>query len=173
MVLSPAPPPGGEGHTQGGGRSRPSPGASAPAGRPPGGARGALCTAWSGAGPRPLGRRARVGASAPRGQLPVQRSLRLLSAARPVRREPCGGCACARPPPLKVVFCPQSSTGSQDGPASNPSSSNSSQDSLHKAPKKKGIKSSIGRLFGKKEKGRPGALGKESLGQGGWFPANS
>uniref|UniRef100_A0A8B9CSR7 PTPRF interacting protein alpha 1 n=1 Tax=Anser brachyrhynchus TaxID=132585 RepID=A0A8B9CSR7_9AVES len=35
-------------------------------------------------------------------------------------------------------------------------SSNSSQDSLHKAPKKKGIKSSIGRLFGKKEKGRPG-----------------
>ncbi|TKC52271.1 hypothetical protein EI555_000390, partial [Monodon monoceros] len=57
------------------------------------------------------------------------------------------------------------STGSQDGPASNPSSSSSSQDSLHKAPKKKGIKSSIGRLFGKKEKGRPGALGKESLGQ--------
>uniref|UniRef100_A0A8D2MKK5 PTPRF interacting protein alpha 1 n=1 Tax=Zonotrichia albicollis TaxID=44394 RepID=A0A8D2MKK5_ZONAL len=40
--------------------------------------------------------------------------------------------------------------------ALNPSSSNSSQDSLHKAPKKKGIKSSIGRLFGKKEKGRPG-----------------
>uniref|UniRef100_A0A8C4NE26 PTPRF interacting protein alpha 2 n=1 Tax=Eptatretus burgeri TaxID=7764 RepID=A0A8C4NE26_EPTBU len=35
-------------------------------------------------------------------------------------------------------------------------SSNSSQDSLHKAPKKKGIKSSIGRLFGKKEKGRLG-----------------
>uniref|UniRef100_A0AAX7V159 SAM domain-containing protein n=1 Tax=Astatotilapia calliptera TaxID=8154 RepID=A0AAX7V159_ASTCA len=30
----------------------------------------------------------------------------------------------------------------------------SSQDSLHKQPKKKGIKSSIGRLFGKKEKGR-------------------
>uniref|UniRef100_A0A8C2U1N9 PTPRF interacting protein alpha 1 n=1 Tax=Coturnix japonica TaxID=93934 RepID=A0A8C2U1N9_COTJA len=42
------------------------------------------------------------------------------------------------------------------GQTSNPSSSNSSQDSLHKAPKKKGIKSSIGRLFGKKEKGRPG-----------------
>ncbi|XP_025213834.1 liprin-alpha-1 isoform X1 [Theropithecus gelada] len=50
----------------------------------------------------------------------------------------------------------RNSTGSQDGPVSNPSSSNSSQDSLHKAPKKKGIKSSIGRLFGKKEKGRPG-----------------
>ncbi|XP_014343881.1 liprin-alpha-2 isoform X2 [Latimeria chalumnae] len=38
------------------------------------------------------------------------------------------------------------------------SSVNSSQDSLHKAPKKKGIKSSIGRLFGKKEKGRLGQL---------------
>ncbi|KAH0508202.1 Liprin-alpha-1 [Microtus ochrogaster] len=61
----------------------------------------------------------------------------------------------------------RNSTGSQDGPVSNPSSSNSSQDSLHKAPKKKGIKSSIGRLFGKKEKGRPGPLGKESPGQAG------
>uniref|UniRef100_A0A8D2QE62 PTPRF interacting protein alpha 1 n=1 Tax=Zonotrichia albicollis TaxID=44394 RepID=A0A8D2QE62_ZONAL len=59
------------------------------------------------------------------------------------------------------------STGSQDGQTSNPSSSNSSQDSLHKAPKKKGIKSSIGRLFGKKEKGRPGQGSKEALGQGG------
>jgi len=38
---------------------------------------------------------------------------------------------------------------------------NSSQDSLHKAPKKKGIKSSIGRLFGKKEKARLGQLSKE------------
>ncbi|XP_029452962.1 liprin-alpha-2 isoform X3 [Rhinatrema bivittatum] len=37
-------------------------------------------------------------------------------------------------------------------------STNSSQDSLHKAPKKKGIKSSIGRLFGKKEKARLGQL---------------
>ncbi|XP_003468376.1 liprin-alpha-1 isoform X1 [Cavia porcellus] len=61
----------------------------------------------------------------------------------------------------------RNSTGSQDGPVSNPSSSNSSQDSLHKAPKKKGIKSSIGRLFGKKEKGRPGQTGKESAGQAG------
>uniref|UniRef100_H9G888 PTPRF interacting protein alpha 1 n=1 Tax=Anolis carolinensis TaxID=28377 RepID=H9G888_ANOCA len=59
----------------------------------------------------------------------------------------------------------RNSTGSQDGQVSNPSSSNSSQDSLHKAPKKKGIKSSIGRLFGKKEKGRPGQINKESLGQ--------
>ncbi|KAM4677192.1 liprin-alpha-2 [Discoglossus pictus] len=40
-------------------------------------------------------------------------------------------------------------------------STNSSQDSLHKAPKKKGIKSSIGRLFGKKEKARFGQLHKE------------
>ncbi|XP_054587978.2 liprin-alpha-1 isoform X3 [Nothobranchius furzeri] len=45
--------------------------------------------------------------------------------------------------------------GLQDGQGSNPSSSNSSQDSLNKAAKKKSIKSSIGRLFGKKEKGRP------------------
>ncbi|XP_062962406.1 LOW QUALITY PROTEIN: liprin-alpha-1-like [Cynocephalus volans] len=61
----------------------------------------------------------------------------------------------------------RNSTGSQDGPVSNPSSSNSSQDSRHKAPKKKGIKSSISRLFGKKEKGRPGQAGKESLGHPG------
>ncbi|XP_041074319.1 liprin-alpha-1-like isoform X3 [Polyodon spathula] len=57
----------------------------------------------------------------------------------------------------------RSSTGSQDGQGSNPSSSNSSQDSLNKAPKKKSIKSSIGRLFGKKEKGRPGLPGKEHM----------
>ncbi|XP_064198099.1 liprin-alpha-2 [Anguilla rostrata] len=41
------------------------------------------------------------------------------------------------------------------------SSVTSSQDSLHKQPKKKGIKSSIGRLFGKKEKARLGQLAKE------------
>uniref|UniRef100_A0A8C3BHP9 PTPRF interacting protein alpha 1 n=1 Tax=Cairina moschata TaxID=8855 RepID=A0A8C3BHP9_CAIMO len=67
----------------------------------------------------------------------------------------------------------RNSTGSQDGQASNPSSSNSSQDSLHKAPKKKGIKSSIGRLFGKKEKGRPGQTNKETLGQAGMAEADS
>ncbi|XP_067902649.1 liprin-alpha-1-like isoform X5 [Heterodontus francisci] len=61
----------------------------------------------------------------------------------------------------------RSSTGSQDGQVSNPSSSNSSQDSLHKAPKKKSIKSSIGRLFGKKEKGRLGQSGKDPTGQAG------
>uniref|UniRef100_A0A8C7Z7W4 PTPRF interacting protein alpha 1 n=1 Tax=Oryzias sinensis TaxID=183150 RepID=A0A8C7Z7W4_9TELE len=49
----------------------------------------------------------------------------------------------------------------QDGQGSNPSSSNSSQDSLNKAAKKKSIKSSIGRLFGKKEKGRPSLPGKD------------
>ncbi|XP_061158730.1 liprin-alpha-3 [Syngnathus typhle] len=42
------------------------------------------------------------------------------------------------------------------------SSSNSSQDSLHKASKKKSIKSSIGRLFGKKEKGRMGQPGRDA-----------
>uniref|UniRef100_A0A4W4GYP8 SAM domain-containing protein n=1 Tax=Electrophorus electricus TaxID=8005 RepID=A0A4W4GYP8_ELEEL len=54
----------------------------------------------------------------------------------------------------------------QDGQGSNPSSSNSSQDSLNKAAKKKSIKSSIGRLFGKKDKGRPGPPVKESFSQG-------
>ncbi|KAM3926979.1 liprin-alpha-2 isoform 1-T1 [Leptodactylus fuscus] len=48
-------------------------------------------------------------------------------------------------------------------------SANSSQDSLHKAPKKKGIKSSIGRLFGKKEKARLGQLSKEFGLQGGFM----
>ncbi|KAM4523624.1 LOW QUALITY PROTEIN: liprin-alpha-2 [Fundulus diaphanus] len=43
---------------------------------------------------------------------------------------------------------------SLEAEASALSSITSSQDSLHKQPKKKGIKSSIGRLFGKKEKGR-------------------
>lgn len=54
--------------------------------------------------------------------------------------------------------------GLQDGAGSNPSSSNSSQDSLNKGIKKKSIKSSIGRLFAKKEKIRPGPVGKESPG---------
>ncbi|XP_061266648.1 liprin-alpha-1-like [Bos javanicus] len=57
------------------------------------------------------------------------------------------------------------STGSQDSPRNNPSSSTSRQDSLHKAPKKKGIKSSISRLFCKKEKGWPEHPGKEELGR--------
>ncbi|XP_067875811.1 liprin-alpha-3 isoform X2 [Heterodontus francisci] len=53
----------------------------------------------------------------------------------------------------------------QDGLGS--SSSNSSQDSLHKVPKKKSIKSSIGRLFGKKEKGRLGHGVREPSSQAG------
>ncbi|XP_013883990.1 liprin-alpha-1 [Austrofundulus limnaeus] len=57
--------------------------------------------------------------------------------------------------------------GLQDGQGSNPSSSNSSQDSLNKAAKKKSIKSSIGRLFGKKDKGRPSLPGKDSPSQAG------
>ncbi|KAM4759636.1 liprin-alpha-4 isoform 7-T9 [Cyanocitta cristata] len=47
---------------------------------------------------------------------------------------------------------------SMEDQASNPSSS---QDSLHKGSKRKGIKSSIGRLFGKKEKGRLIQLSRE------------
>ncbi|XP_041835516.1 liprin-alpha-1 isoform X5 [Melanotaenia boesemani] len=61
----------------------------------------------------------------------------------------------------------------QDGQGSNPSSSNSSQDSLNKAAKKKSIKSSIGRLFGKKEKGRPSIPGKDSPSQAGTPEAES
>uniref|UniRef100_A0A3P8RM24 PTPRF interacting protein alpha 1 n=1 Tax=Amphiprion percula TaxID=161767 RepID=A0A3P8RM24_AMPPE len=63
--------------------------------------------------------------------------------------------------------------GLQDGQGSNPSSSNSSQDSLNKAAKKKSIKSSIGRLFGKKEKGRPSIPGKDSPSQAGTPDAES
>ncbi|XP_030076713.1 liprin-alpha-4 [Microcaecilia unicolor] len=57
-----------------------------------------------------------------------------------------------------------------DDQASNPSSSGSSQDSLHKGMKKKGIKSSIGRFFGKKEKGRFVPLGKEGAMRQGMAP---
>ncbi|CAL9702100.1 unnamed protein product [Knipowitschia caucasica] len=63
--------------------------------------------------------------------------------------------------------------GLQDGQGSNPSSSNSSQDSLNKAAKKKSIKSSIGRLFGKKEKGRPSIPGRDSSSQAGTPEAES
>ncbi|KAM3658831.1 liprin-alpha-4 isoform X4 [Ammospiza nelsoni] len=58
---------------------------------------------------------------------------------------------------------PSSIPSSLEDQASNPSSS---QDSLHKGSKRKGIKSSIGRLFGKKEKGRFNQLSREgSTGQ--------
>ena len=79
------------------------------------------------------------------------------------------GCVFARGCLLKVVFSPQSSTGSEDSPENNPSSSTSRQDSLHKAPKKKGIKSSICRWFHRKEKGRPEHPGQEALAPGGCF----
>ncbi|XP_054876336.1 liprin-alpha-2 isoform X2 [Poeciliopsis prolifica] len=52
---------------------------------------------------------------------------------------------------------------SLEAEASALSSVASSQDSLHKQPKKKGIKSSIGRLFGKKEKGRLAHLHRQVM----------
>lgn len=58
-----------------------------------------------------------------------------------------------------LVFC-NSLSASLEPESLGLGSANSSQDSLHKAPKKKGIKSSIGRLFGKKEKARLGQLRK-------------
>ncbi|NXP16409.1 LIPA4 protein, partial [Scytalopus superciliaris] len=58
--------------------------------------------------------------------------------------------------PHCLLFLPHPS--SLEDQASNPSSS---QDSLHKGSKRKGIKSSIGRLFGKKEKGRLIQLSRE------------
>nr|XP_033773375.1 liprin-alpha-4 isoform X2 [Geotrypetes seraphini] len=61
-------------------------------------------------------------------------------------------------------------SSSLDDQASNPSSSGSSQDSLHKGMKKKGIKSSIGRFFGKKEKGRFVPLSKEGAMRQGMAP---
>ncbi|KAG5193204.1 hypothetical protein JEQ12_020686 [Ovis aries] len=57
-------------------------------------------------------------------------------------------------------------TGSEDSPENNPSNSTSRQDSLQKAPKKKGITSSIRRWFHRKEKGRPEHPGKEALAPG-------
>ena len=70
---------------------------------------------------------------------------------------------------LKVIFSPQSSTGSEDSPENNPSNSTSRQDSLQKSQKKKGIKSSICRWFNRKEKGRPEHPCKEMLAPGGCF----
>lgn len=66
------------------------------------------------------------------------------------------------------LFTPSwlSSCSALEGQDSNPSSSNSSQDSLHKGAKRKGIKSSIGRLFGKKEKGRLIQLSRDATGHG-------
>lgn len=59
------------------------------------------------------------------------------------------------------------SSSSSSMPSSLEDQASSSQDSLHKASKRKGIKSSIGRLFGKKEKGRLIQLSREgATGQG-------
>ncbi|XP_043726397.1 liprin-alpha-1-like [Cervus elaphus] len=67
----------------------------------------------------------------------------------------------------------RNSTDSQDGPGGNPSSS-SSQDSMDKAPKKNGIRCSIGRLFGKKERGRPGHPGRIFTSRATWkAPVNT
>uniref|UniRef100_A0A7N6FEA1 SAM domain-containing protein n=1 Tax=Anabas testudineus TaxID=64144 RepID=A0A7N6FEA1_ANATE len=67
-------------------------------------------------------------------------------------------CETSPPPTPRTIrmthTLPASSHNDARGWASALSSVASSQDSLHKQPKKKGIKSSIGRLFGKKEKGR-------------------
>ncbi|NWS76445.1 LIPA4 protein, partial [Crotophaga sulcirostris] len=62
----------------------------------------------------------------------------------------------------KRLYCssPSSIPSSLEEQTSN-ASSTSSQDSLHKGSKRKGIKSSIGRLFGKKEKGRLIQLSRE------------
>uniref|UniRef100_A0A8C4I3A8 PTPRF interacting protein alpha 2 n=1 Tax=Dicentrarchus labrax TaxID=13489 RepID=A0A8C4I3A8_DICLA len=72
-------------------------------------------------------------------------------------------CETSPPPTPRTVrmthTLPASSmVSSLEAEASALSSVASSQDSLHKQPKKKGIKSSIGRLFGKKEKGRMGHM---------------
>ena len=78
----------------------------------------------------------------------------------------CVPCVCASLTEHMPVCCTPISVcsiaGLQDGQGSDPSSSNSSQDSLNKAAKKKSIKSSIGRLFGKKEKGQPSPSSKDS-----------
>jgi hypothetical protein len=59
----------------------------------------------------------------------------------------------------RVLVATPRMASSLEAEASALSSVASSQDSLHnKQPKKKGIKSSIGRLFGKKEKGRLGHM---------------
>lgn len=66
-----------------------------------------------------------------------------------------------------MLCCVSRMAASLEAEASALSSVASSQDSLHKQPKKKGIKSSIGRLFGKKEKGRLAHLQhREAVGPG-------
>ncbi|NXA76130.1 LIPA4 protein, partial [Thryothorus ludovicianus] len=78
------------------------------------------------------------------------RTLRLEKLGHPALSQEDGRRLCSSSP----SFIPSS----LEDQASNPSSS---QDSLHKGSKRKGIKSSIGRLFGKKEKGRLIQLSRE------------
>ncbi|NXW90931.1 LIPA4 protein, partial [Alopecoenas beccarii] len=61
----------------------------------------------------------------------------------------------------KRLCCSSPSVPSSLEEQTSNASSTSSQDSLHKGSKRKGIKSSIGRLFGKKEKGRLIQLSRE------------
>uniref|UniRef100_A0A7M4FDC3 PTPRF interacting protein alpha 3 n=1 Tax=Crocodylus porosus TaxID=8502 RepID=A0A7M4FDC3_CROPO len=79
---------------------------------------------------------------------------------------------CETPPPatpraarlerMTQALALQAGALEDEGGLLGPDSANSSQDPLHKSTKKKSIKSSIGRLFGKKEKGRMGPLGRDS-----------
>ncbi|OXB69699.1 UNVERIFIED_CONTAM: hypothetical protein H355_011122, partial [Colinus virginianus] len=98
-------------------------------------------------------------------------SMDVLSPARDESREDKTTIKCETSPPssprtLRLEKLGHPALSQEDGKssleeqASNPSS-NSSQDSLHKGSKRKGIKSSIGRLFGKKEKGRLIQLSRE------------
>ncbi|XP_064602426.1 liprin-alpha-1-like isoform X5 [Liolophura sinensis] len=57
-------------------------------------------------------------------------------------------------PPIAKDIIARISLESSHSTPSPLSSTNSSQDSLHKQPKKRGIKSSLGRFFSKKEKGK-------------------
>ncbi|NWV13302.1 LIPA4 protein, partial [Ptilonorhynchus violaceus] len=80
------------------------------------------------------------------------------SSPRTLRLEKLGHPALSQEDGKRLCCSPSSTPSSLDDQASNPSSS---QDSLHKGSKRKGIKSSIGRLFGKKEKGRLIQLSRE------------
>ncbi|XP_064029498.1 liprin-alpha-4 isoform X1 [Pogoniulus pusillus] len=94
---------------------------------------------------------------------------KLLSpAARDESREDKTTIKCETSPPsspraLRLEKLGHPALSQEDGKSSleEQASSTSSQDSLHKGSKRKGIKSSIGRLFGKKEKGRLIQLSRE------------
>ncbi|XP_064029499.1 liprin-alpha-4 isoform X2 [Pogoniulus pusillus] len=92
----------------------------------------------------------------------------LSPAARDESREDKTTIKCETSPPsspraLRLEKLGHPALSQEDGKSSleEQASSTSSQDSLHKGSKRKGIKSSIGRLFGKKEKGRLIQLSRE------------